>query len=201
MRVRTFFCFVLLILGACSFNNKPTPKQTFLLTVNRPESAATSPTAAATVKVQPFTVIAPYNGKSMVYRDSDVRFQADYYNEWFAAPAAMLTDRTVTWLAQSGVFRKVVPPASGLDGTLELEGIVTELLGDYRDQGKPIAVVAVQFHCSDAASGKLVYDGLLRETSPLAERTPEALARGIDTATAHLLARLENDLKIAVGRL
>jgi len=201
MRDRMLLCLLLLVVSACALN-QPTPiKQTFLLTASRPEASAPAPAAnpgpTGTLKVLPFSVTAPYNAKSMVYREGDVRFEADYYNEWFAAPAAMLTDRTAAWLAKSGVFAKVLPPTSGLEGTLELEGIVVELMGDYRDKAKPLAAVAIQFHCSDVATGKLVYDRLVRETSPLSERTPEALARGVDVALARILTRLENDLRQA----
>jgi hypothetical protein len=48
---------------------------------------------------------------------------------------------------------------------------------------------------SETASGVLRYDQLLRESSPLAARTPEALARGMDKAMARLLGRLEDDLR------
>jgi cholesterol transport system auxiliary component len=196
LRNAVLFMLAVVLASGCGGLSKPTPpKQGFLLGVERPEAAASGPAIDATLKVLPFAVTAPYNLKSMVYREDDVRYDADYYNEWFAAPGAMLTDRTATWLAQSKVFNRVIPPGSGVEGSLELEGIVSELFGDFRAGSAPQAVVAIRFHVSDSASGALRYDRLLREASPVASRSPEALARGMDAAMARLLARLEDDLR------
>lgn len=196
MRVSVLMYAAMVALCACSFSQPAPPKHTFLLTVTRPDNSPLAQAAgSATLKVLPFTVGSPYNGKSFIYREGEVQFTADYYNEWIASPVAMLTDRTTTLLAKSGVFAKVVPAASGLEGSVEMEAIVSELYADYRDKAKPQAVVAIQFHLSDATSGRLYYDQLLRATSALSEATPDGYARGVDAALARLYTKLESELR------
>jgi cholesterol transport system auxiliary component len=185
-------------LGSCSFSRPAPAKQSFLLQASRPDGmppALVTGSRAATVKVLPFSVAAPFQGKGFVYRDGNLRFESDYYNEWFTAPAAMLTERTAAWLAKSAVFGKVLPATSALDGAFELEGIVTELYGDYRDAASTQAVLTVQFHLTDAANSKLYYDRLIRETIPFSDRSPEALARSVDAALGKTLTQLEADLR------
>jgi len=147
------------------------------------------------LKILPFAATAPFQGTSFVYRYTDVEFESDYYDEWFASPPAMIGERAAIWLGGSHLFSGVLLPSSSLDGDLELSGTVAELYGDYREAARSVAVVAVQFQLVGATEGTLYYDQLLRETVDFNDRTPEAFARAADEALARVLARLEADLR------
>ena len=114
-------------LASCSLS-RPTPvKRTFLLEPT-PPAAATGTPKPASVRVGVVNVAAPFRGKTFVYRESDLRYEADYYDEFFIAPAIMISDATAKALAASNVFRRVVPFGAASDeGDYMLDGFVSEL--------------------------------------------------------------------------
>ena len=75
-------------------------------------------------------VAAPYRGKAFVYRQDELKFEADYYNEFFVAPAAMLSEATARALAAANVFRRTVSPGASDVGDYVLDGFASELYGD-----------------------------------------------------------------------
>jgi len=92
----TLASLLLASLWGCS---RPSPvKQAYLL-----QTPAASPAAAAprpsTLKVGTIAVAAPFRGRSMVYREGELKYESDFYNEFFVAPSAMLTEGASAWLA------------------------------------------------------------------------------------------------------
>jgi uncharacterized lipoprotein YmbA len=183
-------------LTGCS---RPSPvKQTYLL-----QAPAATPAAAAprpsTLKVGTIAVAAPFRGKSMIYREGDLKYESDFYNEFFVAPSAMLTEGAATWLAAAGVFREVLPAGANADGNFVLEGFVSELYGDYRDAAKPAAVLTGKFFLLDnrVMSGVPVWQTELKQRVALSSRSPDALATGLNAAWSAMLADLARELAAA----
>ena len=54
-------------------------------------AASTGTPKAESVRVGIVNVAAPYRGKTFIYRESDLRYESDYYDEFFIAPAIMLS--------------------------------------------------------------------------------------------------------------
>ena len=81
-----------LLVGGCALSRPAPVKQTFLVEAAPPAAAAT--THPATLRVGAMNVAAPFRGKAFVYRMADLRFEADYYNEFLVAPGAMLGEGT-----------------------------------------------------------------------------------------------------------
>ena len=71
----------------CSLSRPAPVKQEFLLEVPSPPPLAKS--QPATLQVRAVTVAAPFRGRSFVYRQTDLRYDSDYYTEWVVAPGAM----------------------------------------------------------------------------------------------------------------
>jgi uncharacterized lipoprotein YmbA len=183
-------------LWGCS---RPSPvKQTYLLQVPSATQAATAP-RPSTLKVGTIAVAAPFRGKSMVYREGDLKYESDFYNEFFVAPSAMLTEGTATWLAGAGVFREVLPAAANADGDFVLEGFVSEFYGDYRDAAKPAAVLTGKFFLIDNSvfSGIPVWQAELKQRIALTSRSPDALAAGLNGAWSAMLGDLSRELAAA----
>jgi len=195
--LRTSFAVVLIAtLWGCS---RPSPvKQTYLLQAPPATQAATTP-RPSTLKVGTISVATPFRGRSMVYREGDLKYESDFYNEYFVAPSAMLTEGAATWLAGAGVFREVLPAAANADGDFVLEGFVSELYGDYRDADKPAAVLTGKFFLIDnrVLSGVPVWQTELKQRVALPSRSPDALALALNGAWAAMLGDLSREIAAA----
>lgn len=186
-----------LTLAACSLSRPAPVKRTFLLEPSAP--AAVAAPKAATLRVGSVNVAAPYRGKAFVYRQDDLKFEADFYSEFFVAPAAMLSEATAKALASSGAFRRVIPPGATDEGDFVLDGFVVDLYGDARDPAKPAAVLSATFYLSRAnvLMPSVIWSREYRQRVPVAEPGPEALARAWNSALATILADLARDLAAA----
>jgi len=181
---------------ACSVSRPPLVKQTYLLQVER--NGAPGQATGATLRVGNFSVASPFEGKGLVYRLDDTRYEADFYNEFFVSPRAMVAEGTARWLRQSGMFRNVL--AKGVSGDVDyiLEGHVSELYADFRSGEKPAAVVTVQFYLTDdGGSGDIVFNADLSRRVELSDRSPQAVAQAMNTAFSGVLTKLEARLRQA----
>lgn len=184
-------------LGACTLTRPAPVKRTFLLEPAAPAKVA-SP-KATTLRVGAFTVGAPFRGKAFVYRHDELRFEADFYNEFFVAPAAMISEATAKSLAASGAFRRVIPPGATDEGDWVLDGFVAELYGDARDAAKPAAALSATFYLSPAHSlvPSVAWSREYRQRVPVAAPGPDALAAAWNSALAAILGELARDLAAA----
>ena len=199
--VRAFAAVVLIAaaaaLTACSFTRPAVTKQTFLLETMPPPMASVQ--KLTSLRVGLVNVAAPYRGKAFVYRQSELKFETDFYSEFFISPAAMLSEATARALSAANVFRRTVPPSASDAADYVLDGFATELYGDLRDPAKPVAAVAITFYLSlsNALSPNVIWTREYRQRAPAAEATPEAFARAWNVALSAILADLARDLAAA----
>ena len=185
-------------LASCSLSRPAPVKQMYLLESAAPPAAAVQNTASLRIGV--INVAAPFRGRALVYRRDDITYEADFYSEYFVAPAAMLGEATAKALTAANVFRRVIPPgAAPDDAEYVLDGFATELYGDLRAGDKPAAVITVAFYLSSAntATPKVVWSREYRQRVPVSDASPDALARASNTALSALLADLARDLAAA----
>jgi uncharacterized lipoprotein YmbA len=185
-------------LASCSFSRPSPVKRTFLLDPAAPAAAAAA--KPVSVRVGVVNVAAPFRGRSFVYRDTDLRYDADFYYEFFVAPASMLSEATARALTASKVFRRVVPfGAAADDGDFVLDGFVSELYGDTRNSATPEAVVTIAFYLSptNVAGPGVVWTREYQKRVTAAGKGPEALAQAWNTALTAILADLVRDLAAA----
>ena len=130
--------------AGCSLTRPAPVKDMFLLEPPLPGAAAKS--HAVSVRMGQVTVAAPYRDRPFVYRTGEVKYESDFYNEFFVTPAAMIAQATGRAVAHANVFARVVPPGNAPDeGEYVLEGFVNELYADARM--KPAAaVIAIQYY-------------------------------------------------------
>jgi hypothetical protein len=77
-----------------------------------------------------------------------------------------------------------------------LEGFVSEFYGDFRDSGKPAAVITAKFFLVDHRSlgGVPVWQTELTQRIAISSRSAESVAAGLNTAWSAMLAELARQL-------
>ncbi len=186
------------ILASCSISRLAPVKRTFLLDPAMPPMVSVQ--KLAVLRVGMVNVGAPFRGKAFVYRQDELKYEADYYHEFFVAPVAMLSEATAKALAAANVFRRVVPPGATADeGDYVLDGFASELYGDAREAGKPAAVLAVTYYVSSAKAAipTVLWSREYRQRVAFTGTDPEALARAWNAALSAILADLARDLAAA----
>src|SRR5206468_1914779 len=96
------------MLASCTLSRPALVKHMYLLESAAPPAAAAPKDAS--VRIGTINVAAPFRGRTLVYRRDDITYEADFYSEYFVAPAAMLAEATARALASANVFRRVIPP-------------------------------------------------------------------------------------------
>lgn len=185
------------IAGCVSVDKSYPEKRYFTLDASRPESAS-PPDAGPVLRIRRFRVSPRYESKRFVYRRDDLSYTPDFYNEFLVSPDAMITDEVAKWLRGTRVFRHVTDSPSHVSPDYLLEGAVTVLHGDFRDQSDPRAVMEMQLSLirSDKGEPRIAFHQTYREEIPLADMSPTALARGWNKAFGKILRDFESDLKL-----
>jgi cholesterol transport system auxiliary component len=167
-------------------------KRSFVLDVG--VSSQEKPSKRAIIlKINKFRVSPLFAGRAMVYRVADLQYESDFYDEWFVAPATLVTQQVHQWMARSSGFDMVLLGMNHVEPTHLLEGSVTEFYGDFR--AAPKAVLGLDLHVIDALHER---QSLLRRTYhqevPLRDRSSEALAVGLTEALRTILLEVTEDL-------
>ena len=170
-------------------------KRSFVLDVGTPPQDAPSK-GALVLKINKFRVSPLFAGRPMVYRIADLQYESDFYDEWFVAPAALITQQTQRWLSASRGIQLVLLGLDHVEPTHLLEGTVTEFYGDFREA--PLAVFSLDLHLLDAGQErKVLFRRTYHQNVPLTDRSSEALARGLTEALRTVLIEVANDVTAA----
>lgn len=170
-------------------------KRSFVLDVGAPEQVAAS-SGALVLKIHKFRVSPLFAGRAMVYRVADLQYESDFYDEWFVAPATLVTQQVYNWLSRSEGFQLVGLGMNHVEPTHLLEGTVTEFYGDFR--GVPRAVFGLELHLLDARNERpSLFQRTYRQEVSLGDRSPDALARGLTEALRMVLVDIVKDLAAA----
>jgi ABC-type uncharacterized transport system auxiliary subunit len=182
------------LLGACTISRPVLERQSFVLDATRtgPPANVRKPVA---LKVGLISVAPPYSGRAFTYRTGELRYEADPYAGFFAAPRDLIAREVAEWLEQAGLFMAVREPASPVGAPFVLDGLVTELYGDARDAQHTSAVVTIRFHLhTENDRSNPLFERVYTQHVGVDGGEPAALVRGYGTALARILAELEQDL-------
>jgi cholesterol transport system auxiliary component len=182
------------ILVACAPTRPNLETSTWLIDPKR-TGEPRKPNTDFWLKVGPVSVNAPFDGKSMVYRLADQRYEKDFYNGYISTPAEMVGNGTRQWISDANIFKAAVNQSNTFFPYYTLQVNVTEFYGDYRNQAE--AVVSIEFYLAVLSSGSqnpIVMNSRYTQRVPLKDNRPGTLANGLQQAFATILQRFEADL-------
>jgi cholesterol transport system auxiliary component len=197
LRFVLWICLSCLALAGCAPSRLET-NYYVLAAVRQGEPAQGS--GDVSLEVRRFSVDATFANKSLVYRLDEFRYETDYYHEFLIVPGVMLTEKTREWLADSGLFDRVLPTGSRLEPTYTLEGNVTALYGDFRNRSAPVAVLEIRLFLLGHRGGgeTVVWTETYRTATGVPTRTADAVVGALNQGLVEILARLEADLEKAL---
>ena len=202
MTRRILFSFAFLVLVSCSLPTRPpVGPTTWMVSPER----TTAPRIARTdiwLKIGSVSVTPPFDGRSLVYRTGDQRYEKDFYNVYTTIPAEMIGNAERQWINKANIFSAAVGQSNSLFPYYYLQATVEEFYGDYR--GRPEAVVSIEFFLSATSTGKvnpLIGANRYTKRVPLRDNTPEALVVGQQQALAEIFKEYEMQLSQYASKL
>lgn len=181
--------FMLAMLGAtllagCGLNRPSVDIRTYLVVPSPPPGGSAG--TPLRLRVEPFAIASPYEGKPMVYRFSEARFEADFYNEYLIAPRRMLMQQSIDWLRRAGYDAS----SQHARDAYVLHAKVGRLYGDFREPQQPRAVLDIAYALIAPDGGKVLLEQHHTLEVPIADASAESVARGLGSALGQSLAQL-----------
>jgi len=182
-----------LVAGCVGLSKDYVEKQQYVLEVVRKAEPVPGRAVDAIVSVRSFTAGPGLDGRGLVYRTDDARFEQDFYHEFFVVPTELVTGELRRWMRDMAAFRAVVDPGSLVEADYVIDGCVTKLFGDYR--GEPAACLELQLFLTRYGPGgpELVFSTTLSERVVAESKEPEQLVAAFNRALERALAALEGD--------
>ena len=181
------------LLTGCGLSQSNPDQNTWLVVPERPGAPRATPVNLQ-LKMGAFSANTPFDGKSLVYRLSDNRYEKDFYNIYLVYPRDMVANATRQWLVKSNAFSQIVEQSTTFFPMYQLQGVIDEFYGDYR--GTPEAVVTIQFYASASftAQHSVFSAPRISKRVALKDKSPQALIDGQQQALNEVLAELESRL-------
>ena len=192
---RILIAALVLSLFACSLPTRPSVTPTSYMVNPERSGPPLKNRTSYWLKIGPVSVAAPYDGKSLVYRLGDQRFEKDFYNVYTTLPAEMVSNAERQWINQSGIFSAAVGQSNTFFPYYTLQATVNEFYGDYRV--RPEAVVSMEFFLTVENGGKvnpMIGNNRYTKRIALKNNTPAALVLGQQQALAEILREYEVQL-------
>lgn len=186
---------ILILLTSAGCGSAPYNKRYYILDANR-HSKAKKTCSDIILDVRTFTIDSAFDSKGLVYRKGEFEYEADFYNEFLVSPATMITEKTRSWLSQSGLFARVLDKAGYSEASHILEGNITSLYIDFREKASPLAIVEMRiFLVADAtAKESLILGKTYKSSSSPRSGAAEDLVEAFDHCLEEILTDLEKDL-------
>lgn len=149
------------------------------------------------LEIRRFTIDSAFAGKGLIYRTGQFEYESDFYSEFLISPSAMVTEKTRNWLSGSGLFKRVLDIGSQIDPTHIIEGNITALYGDLRDESSPKAIMEIRVFLLKAGAGEepvLVFGQKYKASANIEPDGPEGMVEALDRCLEKILSSLERDL-------
>jgi len=150
MKIRTKWVFIFLslyimggysMIGCTNLRNKSPEKKFYRIQTPSRLAGSNTPETGKSLLVERFSISPEFETNSFVYRLSPTRFANDFYNNFRASPARMITEVIREDLWASRLFS---PAHAMADVHYQLGGKVTEFYGDFQNTKQPMAIVTLR---------------------------------------------------------
>jgi cholesterol transport system auxiliary component len=146
------------------------------------------------VRVNKFKISSIYEGKSFVYKQTDVSFDSDYYNEFLVFPVSNITEIFNQWVPE--VELGTIPPNIFENEKLHfLSGQVSSLFGDFTDTKNPKAILEIDIYIQRASDSGIIFKKKYKQTTKLEKPQAEDLVKGWNICMTQILLSLEKDIR------
>ena len=181
--------------GCVSLERSYPEKRYYVLEVRTPETIGEA-VRDEILQVSPLRISPRYQDRSFVYRISDAGFETDFYNQFIAPPAGLISEEIRKGLINTQLFKYVISASNSQAPSYVLEGTVNGIYGDFTNLNAPAAVIDLEFFLTSdlpAKPGILMQKRYVR-SMPVRSRSPEALVKSWDQALEEILTALAADL-------
>lgn len=191
MNLHSFIALTLcaLLLGACSLSRPAVEIHSYLLAPQWPQKQRDA--QQMRIRVQPFEIAPQFEGKPLVYRFSDVRYEADFYNEFLVAPRIMLMEQSAEWLRRAGYEAT----SNGGRNDYILNVAVSAMYGDFSQPQQPRAVLTTRFALAGPDVAQPVLEREYTVGVPIADRSADSVVQGLSAALTQTLTKLTAELQ------
>ena len=193
----TIFCslmIVSMVLSGCGPKRIAYNQRNFVLETSR-NNPQQKISKNVILNVQNFSIDIAFSSKSLVYRKGQSEYETDFYNQFLINPDDMITEKTRSWLSESGLFKWVLDPGSYTDATHVLEGNITALYGDFRDDSSPKASMKIRVFLVKLPEKAVVFTNTYESLSEFKDSTAESLIEAFGLCLTNILSDLEKDLQ------
>jgi cholesterol transport system auxiliary component len=192
---RAFLGTAAIVLGslpACTLTRPAPIKGTYVLEPARPPAVAKA--HPGSLRLGNVAVGAPYRGRAFIFRETDLKYETDYYHEFLVSPAANIGEATVRALSGANVFTSVAPAGVVSDTAWVLDGFVNELYGDARNLAKPVAVLSISYFLRRDGDAVPIWSKTYERRTAFTAGSVAAYVEALNVALAEILAELTRDL-------
>ena len=146
--------------------------------------------------IKRFNVSSRFEGKNLVYRTGEYRYESDYYHRFLISPATMFTEQVLMWLSASEKIKNVTKLGSNLPSDYILQGEIIELYGDFRRENNPKAVLTVQLALiKQRKKREAVFQKIYSQKINLSQKSVNELISAYNQGFKNILEEFEEDLE------
>ncbi len=145
------------------------------------------------VKINKFKISNLYESKNFIYKNSQVNYESDFYNEFLVFPVSNISEIFSQW-ADQVELGLISPNTFDNEKLYILSGNVTSLYGDFTNVQKPYAVLGIDVYILRASDNGIVYRGKFEQKVQISKTDPESLVNGWNEGLTNILVILESDL-------
>ncbi|MFP4597370.1 MAG: ABC-type transport auxiliary lipoprotein family protein [Persicimonas sp.] len=152
----------------------------------QPRSVEDTSTQRPVMGIEHFTVDAAYDDTQIVYRRSPYRLDYYFYHRWASMPGQLITDTLRRGYQQTGRFHAVTTDQIARTDVV-LSGHVAAIEEVDISEEEWIGRIVLELRLRDAATGTLLWSGVVEEEEPLDERSPSGLAQAVSEAVTRIV--------------